>query len=99
MSISVLYMSMSLDGYIAGPNDDVGNPGGDEFMRLHAWYGFVGTPPNTKGTGGGAKFMEEGNATTGAVLAGRRTVEQVDHWGGNEHGVSIFVPSHRRAGP
>ncbi len=40
MSASVLYMSMSLDGYIAGPNDEVGNPGGDGFMRLHDWYGF-----------------------------------------------------------
>ena len=91
-------MSMSLDGYIAGPNDDVGNPGGDEFMRLHEWYGFVGTPPNTKGTGWGAHFMEEGNAT-GAVVVGRRTVEQVDHWGGDNHGVQIFVPSHRPPGP
>jgi dihydrofolate reductase len=94
MSNSVLYMSMSLDGYIAGPNDGPGNPGGDRFMRLHEWYGFVGTPPNMKGTGLGAHFMEEGQAT-GAVLAGRRTVEQVDHWGGDSHGVPIFVPSHR----
>jgi dihydrofolate reductase len=99
MSISVLYMSMSLDGYIAGPNDDVGNPGGDDFMRLHEWYGFEGSPPNTKGTGWGAHFVDEGNATTGAVLAGRRTVEQVDHWGGNHHGLPIFVPSHRPPGP
>ena len=37
MSVSVLYMSMSLDGYIAGPNDEPGNPGGDGFMRLHDW--------------------------------------------------------------
>jgi dihydrofolate reductase len=94
MSNSVLYMSMSLDGYIAGPNDRVGNPGGDKFMRLHEWLGFVGTPPNTKGTGWGAHFMNEAHAT-GAVLVGRRTVEQVDHWGGNHHGVPIFVPSHR----
>jgi hypothetical protein len=28
-------MSMSLDGYIAGPNDEPRNPGGDGFMRLH----------------------------------------------------------------
>lgn len=94
MSKSVLYMSMSLDGYIAGPNDSPENPGGDEFMRLHEWYGFESTPPNTKGSGWGAYFIDEGNAT-GAVLAGRRTVEQVDHWGGNHHGVPIFVPSHR----
>lgn len=97
MSSSVLYMSMSLDGYIAGPTDRPGNPGGDCFVRLHEWYGFESTPPNTRGTGWGAHFMDEGNAT-GAVLAGRRTVEQVDHWGGNHHGVPIFVPSHRPPG-
>jgi dihydrofolate reductase len=94
VSVSVLYMSMSLDGYIAGPNDEPYNPGGDGFMRLHEWYGFEAPPPNTKGTGWGAHFMDEANAT-GAVLAGRRTVEQVDHWGGNHHGVPIFVVSHR----
>jgi dihydrofolate reductase len=98
MSASVLYMSMSLDGYIAGPNDTPENPGGDGFMRLHEWYGFEAPPPNTKGAGWGAHFIDEGNAT-GAVLAGRRTVEQVDHWGGNHHGVPIFVPSHRPPSP
>jgi len=35
----------------------------------------------------------------GAILAGRRTVEQVDHWGGDNQGVPIFVPSHRPPGP
>jgi dihydrofolate reductase len=98
MSVSVLYMSMSVDGYIAGPNDNPENPGGNGFMRLHEWYGFEAAPPNTNGTGWGAQFIEEGNAT-GAVLAGRRTVEQVDHWGGNHHGVPIFVPSHRPPDP
>jgi dihydrofolate reductase len=33
------------------------------------------------------------------VLAGRRTVEQADHWGGNHHGVPIFVVSHRPPDP
>ena len=103
MSASVLYMSMSLDGYIAGPNDEPGNPGGDGMMRLHEWYGFASEPgPNTESidpTGIGKQFLDEGKAT-GAVLAGRNTVEQVDHWGGDHHdGVPIFVPSHRPAGP
>jgi len=40
MSSSVLYMSMSLDGYIAGPNDEPANPGGDGFDRLHEWFHF-----------------------------------------------------------
>jgi hypothetical protein len=39
VSASVLYMSMSLDGYIAGPNDEPGHPGGDDFMR---WVSAVG---------------------------------------------------------
>jgi dihydrofolate reductase len=97
MAASVLYMSMSLDGYIAGPNDGPGNPGGDCFMRLHEW--FV-TPDGDfyRPSGPAGQFIDEIDAA-GAVLAGRRTVEQVDHWGGNHHGVPIFVPSHRPPGP
>ncbi|NRQ39763.1 riboflavin biosynthesis protein RibD [Nonomuraea sp. NN258] len=98
MSASVLYMSMSLDGYIAGPNDEPGNPGGDGFARLHAW----GLAPDGRyvSSGPSAGLIDELNAT-GAVLVGRRTAEQVDHWGGDHHGrgVRIFVPSHRPPGP
>jgi dihydrofolate reductase len=97
MSVSVLYFSMSLDGYIAGPNDEPGNPGGDGFDRLHEW--FV--------TPGGEFFRPEGPAgelfdelgATGAVVTGRRTAEQAEHWGGDIHGVPIFVLSHRPPGP
>jgi dihydrofolate reductase len=35
----------------------------------------------------------------GAILAGRNTVEQVDHWNGDRNGVRIFVPSHRPPDP
>jgi dihydrofolate reductase len=96
VSASVLYMSMSLDGYIAGPNDEPGNPGGDGFERLHEW---ITTPDGEYGrpAGPAGELFDEWNAT-GAVLAGRRTVEQIDHWGGDHHhGVPIFVPSHRPA--
>lgn len=103
MSASVLYMSMSLDGYIAGPNDGPGNPGGDGFMRLHDWYGFASEAGPDAGTtdpsGIGRHFLDE-IRMTGAVLAGRNTVEQVDHWSGDHHdGVPMFVPSHRPPGP
>jgi len=103
VSASVLYMSMSLDGYIAGPNDGPDNPGGDNFMRLHEWYGFgsdVGPNAETIDPSGiGKQFLDE-IKMTGAVLSGRYTVEQVDHWGGDHHdGVPIFVPSHRPPGP
>jgi dihydrofolate reductase len=97
VSTSVLYMSMSLDGYIAGPNDEPGNPGGDDFDRLHEWFvtpdGEFGRPSGPAG-----QLWDEIMAT-GAVLSGRRTVEQVDHWKGDHHGVPIFVPSHRPPGP
>ena len=97
MSTSVLYMSMSLDGYIAGPNDEVDNPGGDGFMRLHEW--FV-TPDGEffRPSGPDGQLIDEINAT-GAVLIGRRLAEQIDHWGGDHHGVPIFVVSHRPPGP
>ena len=99
MTISMLYMAMSLDGYIAGPNDDPGNPGGDGFDRLHQW--FV-TPDGEffRPYGPAGELYDEMNAP-GAVLVGRRTAEQVDHWGGDlhGHGVRIFVPSHRPPGP
>jgi dihydrofolate reductase len=97
VSASVLYMSMSLDGYIAGPNDEVDNPGGDGFERLHGWFvtpdGEFGRPAGPAG-----QLWDEMH-TYGAVLAGRRTVEQVDHWGGDRQGVPIIVPSHRPPGP
>ena len=68
MPASVLYMSMSLDGYIAGPNDGPGNPGGDRFMRLHEW--FV-TPDGEffRPSGPAGELIDEFKAT-GAVLVG-----------------------------
>lgn len=96
MSISVLYMSMSLDGYIAGPNDKPGNPGGDggAVERLHQW-GF--TAEGNAHTTGAAGQLNDDMLATGAILAGRNTAEQVDHWGGDHHGYPVFVVSHRPA--
>ena len=97
MAASVLYMSMSLDGYIAGPNDGPDKPGGDGFMRLHEWLvtadGESGRPPGPAG-----QVYDEMEAT-GAVLVGRRTAEQADHYDGNHHGVPIVVVSHRPPPP
>ena len=71
-------------------------------MRQHQWYRFAsGAGPTVEtidGSGIGKQFLDEINET-GAVLSGRNTVEQVDHWGGDHHGgVPIFVPSHRPPG-
>ena len=97
VSAAVLYMSMSLDGYIAGPNDEPSNPFGDDGQRLHDWF----VRPDGeffRPSGPAGQLMDEWNAT-GAVVVGRRTAEYVDHWGGDHHGVPIFVPSHRPPGP
>ena len=94
MVAAVLYMSMSLDGYIADPNDGLG---GDDGLRLHAWA-LEANGETFRTSGPAGQFKDEIEAT-GAVLTGRRTAEIVDHWGGNHHGVPIFVVSHRPPGP
>jgi dihydrofolate reductase len=96
MAASILYMSMSLDGYIADPNDFLG---GDDGGRLHEWFGFGadGAPARTDGP---VKALLDEMEATGAVVTGRRTAELMDHWGGDiRGGIPIFVPSHRPPGP
>jgi dihydrofolate reductase len=66
-------------------------------MRLHAWF-VAPTGEFIRPSGPAGELMDEINAT-GAIVVGRRTVEQADHWGGNHHGVPIFVPSHRPPDP
>jgi dihydrofolate reductase len=99
MSSSVLYMSTSLDGYIAGPNDAPVNPGGDGFDRLHEW-GATAIPDGERPPGPAGELFDEMEAI-GAVLVGRRTAEQADHWKGDHHGhgVPIVVLSHRPPAP
>src|SRR5207247_10089463 len=79
MSTSVLYMSMSLDGYIAGPNDEVGNAGGDGFDRLLSWAHTPGGEA-LRSSGEGGQMMDEGQAI-GGVLAGRRRAGQAGWYG------------------
>jgi dihydrofolate reductase len=92
VSTSVLDMSMSLDGYIADPDDFLG---GDDGERLHHW---AARGESVQRSGPAGAFEDEWNAA-GAVLAGRRTAELMDHWGGDHNGAPIFVPSHRPPGP
>jgi dihydrofolate reductase len=92
LSATVLYMSMSLDGFIAGPNEGPGNGLGDGGHRLHEWA--LGRAP----AGVDAQVVDEFMAT-GAVVAGRGTFEPADGWGGDHHdGVPIWVYSRREPG-
>lgn len=93
----VLYMSMSLDGFIAGPGDAMDNPFGTKGHRLHDWLGNGGADvsdyrPSDKA---GQTVFDE-LMSTGAVITGRRTGEFTGYWGGDHHGgVPIFVPTHQ----
>jgi dihydrofolate reductase len=96
MSATVLYMSMSLDGFIAGPNETRDNGLGDGGDRLHEWA-FAGADPDQKTVarppGVNGQVFDE-FMTTGAVVAGRGTVEPAGFWGGDHHdGVPIFILS------
>jgi dihydrofolate reductase len=95
-------MSMSLDGFIAGPNEGPGNGLGDGGHRLHEWIPMDGDPHPTAisdrlGDVNG-QVVDEFMAT-GAVVAGRGTFEPAGGWGGDHHdGVPIWVYSRHEPG-
>ena len=103
MSATVLYMSMSLDGFIAGPNETDDNGLGDGGDRLHDWA-FPDVDPNQRGPHVGRLAGANGEVSaemrsTGAVVAGRGTFEPAGGWGGDHHdGVPIWVYSRHEPG-
>ena len=103
MSSTVLYMSMSLDGFIAGPNETDDNGLGDGGDRLHDWA-FPDVDPDQRGPhvgclGGANAEVSAEMTSTGAVVAGRGTFEPAGGWGGDHHdGVPIWVYSRHEPG-
>jgi dihydrofolate reductase len=97
VSATVLYMSMSLDGFVAGPNAGPGNGLGDGGNRLHEWA-LTGEQVLGRPAGLNGQIYDE-FMSTGAVVAGRGTFEPADGWGGDHHdGVPIFIYSRREPG-
>lgn len=96
MSRLILYMAMSLDGFITGPGDDKENPAGVGGMRLQAWLGGGGSKvADFRPTASQSQIVFDESMSTGAVITGRRTGDFADYWGGDHHdGVPIFVPTH-----
>ncbi len=102
MSSTVLYMSMSLDGFIAGPNESPENGLGDGGDRLHEWVF-----PDADGgdfdaavarLAGVNRQIYEEFMSTGAIVAGRGTFEPAGGWGGDHHdGVPIYILSRNPA--
>jgi dihydrofolate reductase len=89
------HMTMSLDGFIADPNDQVG--------ELFDWYeaGDVNVPnPNEDVSfqvdDASAEMLQELTGNTGALVAGRRLFDIADGWG-DKHpaGAPVVVVTHR----
>ena len=102
MSSTVLYMSMSLDGFIAGPNESPDNGLGDGGERLHEWV-FPGLEGGDLAAAaarlrGVNRQVHDEFMSTGAVVAGRGTFEPAGGWDGDHHdGVPIYILSRHPA--
>jgi dihydrofolate reductase len=83
-----LDMTMSLDGFVVGPEDSTQEPMGIGGFRLFNWLDHRLDPgPN------GQVFADV--TATRAVIAGRRTYEHAGRWNGDHHdGVPVFVLTH-----
>jgi dihydrofolate reductase len=88
--------SMSLDCFIAGPNDDM--------QRLFAWY-FSGDTDLKMSTGDremdlkvsseSAELFEAATQSIGAIVSGRRMFDVAGAWGGKHPmDVPVFVVTH-----
>jgi dihydrofolate reductase len=93
-------MSMSLDGFIAGPNEGPDNGLGDGGERLHHWIlpggGGVDELEAVRRWGGVNGLIVDEFMSTGAVVAGRGTFEPAGGWGGDHHdGAPIFILTRR----
>ena len=83
-------MSMSLDGFVAGPNTDAQNPLGVGGTRLHRWL--FADPQDPRDTAISAEVRDG----VGAVVLGRTTFDVgVDIWGDVPYPVPCFDLTHR----
>ena len=95
MSKVVALMSMSLDGYVADPNDGVAEVFDWYFNSGDVDFHTGGSDPMTfKVSEPSAKHLRRLWAELGAVLTGRRTFEVAQGWGGNHAWGPAFVLTH-----
>jgi dihydrofolate reductase len=96
MSKLLALMSMSLDGYVADPNDGVSEVFDWYFNSGDVEFDTGGSDPMTfKVSEPSAKHLRGLWSELGAVLTGRRTFEVAQGWGGNHAWGPAFVLTHR----
>jgi dihydrofolate reductase len=96
----VAAITMSVDGYIAGPDDGPGKGLGEGGERLHYWV--FGGPwsydnePQGEPSGEDAEWLAEASANAGAIVGGRAMYEAAGRWGDeNPFGLPFFIVTHR----
>lgn len=97
----VFNMTMSLDGFVAGPNDGPENGMGDDGDALFNWY-FSGDTeiPISDGqmvlkvSAQSAEILNASIETYGAGVWGRRTFDIAKAWGGHPPGSPCFIVTH-----
>jgi dihydrofolate reductase len=98
-------ITMTLDGYVAGPNDGVENPLGDGGERIHEWLYADEAWRAQHGLEGGertvdSEVMQHTIERTGAVILGRRMYDNAHGWGDDPpFRVPVFVLTHRPEEP
>jgi dihydrofolate reductase len=98
-------ISMSLDGFIAGPNDGPEHPLGEGGEQLHEWaYDLKGwrEPHGLEGgeTGPDSDVLAEVMSSAGAVVVGKRMFDLAKGWGDEPpFHVPVFVLTHERREP
>jgi dihydrofolate reductase len=99
-------ISMSLDGFIAGPNDGAGNGLGDGGERLHEWAYELRSFNERHGRDGGEEgvdsdVLDETFDRAGAIVIGRRMFDIAEQPWGDEppFHMPVFVVTHREREP
>jgi dihydrofolate reductase len=95
MGKTIMGAVVSLDGFMADDNDDVG--------PLFDWYGngdvswsFPGSPGESQSTRASADFMQTQYRNMAANVIGRRVFDLTNGWGGKQAaGEHVFVVTHR----
>jgi dihydrofolate reductase len=87
------FITMSLDGFVAGPNDRIGTGLGDGGEELHTWM--FGEPTGEPDEVDKA-YRDDTFSSGGAWLVGRTMHDLAEGWGDEPgFGVPVYVVTHR----